>query len=61
MGGRHMVALVHFDKDWAGILDNNATGKIIWIRRKTFLAEWLNSSSWAITPVYTPSPPLPTK
>ncbi len=61
MGGRHMVALVHFDKKWAGILDNNQTGKIIWVPRATFVAEWLNSNSWAVTPVYSPSPPMPAK
>ena len=59
MGGRHMTALVHFDSKRAGILDNNQTERIIWINRSTFLSEWLNSGSWAVTPVYTPSPPLP--
>jgi len=59
MGGRHMVALVHFDAKWAGILDNNQTQGIIWVPRATFVAEWLNSHSWAVTPVYTPAPPLP--
>ena len=24
-----------------------------------FLAEWFNSNSWAVTPVYAPAPPLP--
>lgn len=57
MGGRHMVALVHLDKDWAGILDNNQTGKIIWVKRATFISEWLNSSSWAIVPIV--GPPMP--
>ena len=23
MGGKHMIALVHLDSEWAGILDNN--------------------------------------
>ncbi|REJ65645.1 MAG: hypothetical protein DWQ31_17040 [Planctomycetota bacterium] len=59
MGGRHMVALVHFDEKWAGILDNNDTEKITWVPRETFVAEWLNSNGWAVTPVYTPAPPLP--
>lgn len=57
MGGRHMVALVHFDDEWAGILDNNFTEKITWIPRETFVAEWLNSTSWAYAFVYTPPPP----
>ncbi len=59
MGGKHMVALVHFDEKWAGILDNNDTDKITWVPRDTFVAEWQNSNGWAVTPVYNPAPPLP--
>lgn len=58
-GASHMVALVHLDKKWAGLIDNNATDHIIWVPRKTFIAEWLNSESWGVTPVYTPQPPPP--
>lgn len=53
----HMVVLVHLDKDWAGILDNNSTNRIIWKTRKSFLKEWYSSNSWAVTPVYTVPPP----
>jgi hypothetical protein len=59
MGGSHMVDLVHLDSKWAGLLDNNAVGKIIWIPRETLIAEWKASYGWAITPVYTPAAPLP--
>jgi len=59
MGGKHMVALVHFDNEWAGILDNNDIDTITWVARETFVAEWQNSNGWAVTPVYTPAPPLP--
>ena len=59
LGGRHMVCLVHFDQQWAGILDNNDPRQITWVPRRTFLAEWFNSNSWAVTPVYAPAPPLP--
>ncbi|MHB9044397.1 MAG: hypothetical protein ACYC35_00505 [Pirellulales bacterium] len=59
MGGKHMVALVHFDAEWAGILDNNDINKITWVPRDTFVTEWQNSNGWAVTPVYTPAPPLP--
>jgi hypothetical protein len=59
LGGRHMVALVHLDETRAGILDNNDPQKIIWVPRQTFLAEWLNSNSWAVAIVYGPVPPLP--
>jgi hypothetical protein len=58
-GCHHMVALVHLDNNWAGLLDNNDITRIYWVPRETFLAEWFNSRSWALTPVYTPSPPLP--
>lgn len=59
--GNHMVALVHLDSRWAAILDNNDTGHFIWVPREEFLTEWKKSGSWAITPVYTPAPPLPHK
>ena len=59
LGGRHMVCLVHFDQQWAGILDNNDPRQIRWVPRRTFLAEWFNSNSWAVCPVYAPAPPLP--
>lgn len=58
-GASHMVALVHLDKKWAGLIDNNDTDHVIWVPRRTFIAEWLNSESWAVTPVYTPQPPQP--
>lgn len=59
MGGQHMVALVHLDDKWAGILDNNHTDKIIWVPRETFVAEWKASNSWAVSVLYTPAAPLP--
>lgn len=61
MGGKHMVALVHLDAQWACIWNNNDPKKFKWVRRKTFINEWLNSDSWAVTPVYTPASPLPSK
>jgi len=59
MGGKHMVALVHFDAEWAGILDNNDINTITWVPRDTLVAEWQNSNGWAVAPVYNPAPPLP--
>lgn len=56
MGGRHMILLIHLDDKWAGLIDNNAPEVIKWVPRKTFLAEWKNSSSWAVVPLYTPAP-----
>lgn len=60
-GGEHMVALVHLDSKWAALLDNNDTQQFIWVPRETLIAEWINSGSWAVCPVYTPAPPLPRK
>jgi len=40
-------------------LDNNDINKITWVPRDTFVTEWQNSNGWAVTPVYTPAPPLP--
>lgn len=58
MNGRHMVVLVHLDAERAGILDNNDINTIHWVSRDIFLAEWKASRSWAMTPVYSPAPPL---
>lgn len=60
-GGAHMVIVVHMDAEWVGILDNNHIEEIKWVPRQVFLNEWFNSESWAVTPVYTPPPPLPYK
>jgi hypothetical protein len=59
MGGKHMIALVHLDDEWAGLLDNNDVGTITWVPRETLVAEWQNSNGWAVTPIYSPAPPLP--
>jgi hypothetical protein len=59
MGGKHMVCLVHFDEKWAALMDSNDVDTLIWVPRKTFISEWVNSNGWAVAPVYTPAPPLP--
>ena len=58
-GGGHMVALVHLDKNWAALLDNNAVEKYIWVPRESLIAEWKASNGWAIAPIYAPAAPLP--
>jgi len=58
-GAAHMVIVVHMDAEQVGILDNNHIDEIKWVPREAFLNEWKNSESWAVTPVYTPPPPLP--
>ena len=60
-GGRHMVALVHMDDEKVGLLDNNDIENIIWVDRERFMSEWKNSNGWAVTPIYTPAPPLPVR
>lgn len=59
MGGRHMVALVHLDDEWACLLDNNNISKYRWIPRGRLIAEWKASNGWAVVPIYTPAAPLP--
>jgi hypothetical protein len=59
MGGAHMVCLVYLDDKWAALLDNNRVEKFIWVPRETLIAEWKASLGWAVTPVYSPCPPLP--
>ena len=57
----HAVCLVHLDSKWAGILDNNDTGQgkgnVKWVEVNAFIEDWLNSGSWAWTPVSTPPAP----
>jgi hypothetical protein len=57
--GRHMVALVYLDDQWAGILDNNQTDRFLWVKRDALIQEWIGANSWAVTPTFTPVPPLP--
>lgn len=61
MGGRHMVVLVGLDKDFAWLLDTNQIDQFIRVDRKRFIAEWQASHGWAVTPIYTPTPPLPVR
>ena len=55
----HCVTLVHLDDEWAAILDNNRTGKYIWIPRDKFIQEWRGYGGVAGTLLYAPAPPLP--
>ena len=58
-GGEHAILLVHLDKKYAGLIDNNRPQKIIWVSRRRFLSEWFNSNSWGITILGTPPAPNP--
>lgn len=56
----HMVMLVGLDDEYACILDNNFPENFKWVKRETFIADWLSSGSWAVTPICgSPPPPLP--
>lgn len=55
----HSICLVHFDEQWAGVLDNNNIGHIEYIDRDTFIRNWRGFGGVAVTPVYTPTAPLP--
>jgi hypothetical protein len=56
----HMVMLVYMDDKNVCILDNNSPENFKWIPRDEFMADWLSSGSWAVTPVMgSPPPPLP--
>lgn len=55
---RHAINLVHLDAEWAGLQDNNSTGKFIWVRRDEFLHNWRHKyGGCAITVVGSPAPP----
>jgi len=59
-GGYHMVALVHLDAKWAGILDNNSVSQYRWIPRDELISKWKRAKGgWAIAVIYTPAAPLP--
>jgi len=57
--GRHMVALVYLDAEWAAILDNNDISEFIWIPRETLITAWQAGKGWAVAPIYSPAAPLP--
>ncbi len=56
-GAAHMVLIVYMDDKEVGILDNNYIEEIKWVPRQEFLNEWMNSESWAVTPLMGPPPP----
>lgn len=58
-GGRHMVALVYLDHEYAGILDNNQIDRFSYIPRKVFMADWKISGGWAVAFLGPPTPPQP--
>jgi len=56
-GRAHMVMLVHMDEENVCILDNNFPEEFKWMPRAVFMKDWLESGSWAVTPVIGPPPP----
>lgn len=54
----HMILLVHLDEQRAGIIDVRNPTVTRYVPREEFLADWFDAHSWAITPVYSPLPPV---
>jgi hypothetical protein len=56
----HMVNLVHLSDQWAVILDNNYTGKYLWMSVADFEKRWKgNGGGWAVVLLAPPPPPVP--
>jgi hypothetical protein len=57
----HMVILVHLDKKWAAVIDNNFPGTYEWMGREEFLRRWTHPSGkgWAYKFIEAPPPPIP--
>jgi hypothetical protein len=57
----HMVLLVHFDAQWAVILDNNFPGTFEWMPREEFLRRAMHPGGkfWAYGFLAAPPPPVP--
>lgn len=58
----HMVALVHLDKEWACISDNNFPGdtQFTWMSRGEFLKRWKGGGGgWVVFLLRPPPPPCP--
>jgi hypothetical protein len=56
----HMVCLVHFDKQYAAILDNNFPGTLEWMSRDEFIRRWkINQGGWGFWLGNPPPPPVP--
>lgn len=54
----HMVDLAHLDQVDAAILDNNRSGKWIWMSRSEFLQRWRDfDGGWAVMLLAPPPPP----
>ncbi len=56
----HSINLVHLDKDYAYLLDNNNRKEIEKVPRDTFMRKWKHDfGGFAWTLVFVPAPPLP--
>lgn len=58
----HMVSIVHFDKKWVGILDNNYPNTIEWLTHEEFEQCYKNDygQGWCVV-FLQPGPPPPPK
>lgn len=55
----HMLLLADSTPTHYGLIDCNDTSHLYWINRGYFLREWKSAGSWALSPLYSPLPPLP--
>lgn len=57
----HMVLLVHLDRDFAAIIDNNDPLHVTWMSRNEFLKRWVHprNQGWAYVLIFPPPPPTP--
>jgi hypothetical protein len=55
----HCVTFAGYDSDNALVIDNNAPGNYIRIPKARFLQDWKSYGGFALTAVYSPSPPQP--
>jgi len=55
----HAVTFCGYEGSDAILLDNNRTGRLIRIDKSQFLREWRGYGGYALTVVYSPTPPRP--
>jgi hypothetical protein len=55
----HWILIVHFDANWAAIVDNNDSAHVTWIKRDEFLRRAVHPSGKAWLAVLMPVPPPP--
>lgn len=57
--GYHCVVVAYADDHQVALIDPNTSEKPRWVSKEWFMKVWNKGGHWALTPVYTPSPPIP--